>query len=254
MKALLHVHSSYSYDAEPTLEQLCAWGESRELDFIFLSEHSNDFDHDKMKRFVAHCDALEGRACRLVPGLEFPVEGGFHLLGYNLRAFAPLTKPASVVDFIRGEGGIAVLAHPARYRGRWPEPEVLEALDGIEVWNARYDGRFLPSGTLLRQALRTRSARGRMLLLAGQDLHALTSHRLLLTSRAERETFEEFLAGLRSGNVRVGASPLTLHGGGAPTSGLALRVLSVLHAAYRGARGVRDRMLRDPEGSTGARS
>src|SRR5262245_50531957 len=149
MKALLHVHSNYSYDGQPTLEALAAWGASRQLDAIFLTEHTNDFDSNKMQKFVRHCEDLAKEPCRLVPGLEFPVRGGFHLLGLSLRVFEPVVEPLAAVRFIHEQGGLAVLAHPARYKGTWPDAAMLAELDGIEVWNARYDGRFVPSERVL---------------------------------------------------------------------------------------------------------
>jgi hypothetical protein len=51
-------------------------------------------------------------------------------------------------------GGLAVLAHPGRAAYHCP-PALCVALDGIEIWNAAYDGRFVPppaSFRLLQEA------------------------------------------------------------------------------------------------------
>lgn len=240
MKALLHVHSSYSYDGVPSLEDLSEWGASRGLDLLFLTEHTNDFDAGKMDRLVQHCDALSERRCRLVPGLEFAVRGGFHLLGYNVRRFEPIVDPVAASAFIRDQGGVAVLAHPSRYGGAWPERSAIEALDGIEVWNVRYDGRFLPPGRLVSRVAHERLARRPLLLFGGQDLHETTSRRLVTTTSEAGGGVGGFVDALRSGDVRFGAAPFRLDArNGAPSR--RLRMLGAAHAIYRAARRVRHR-------------
>lgn len=240
MRALLHVHSNYSYDGEGSLEELAAWGATRGLDAIFLSEHTNDFDSVKMGRFVAHCDRLATTGCRLVPGLELPVRGGFHLLGYNVRAFEPILDPAQAARFIREQGGLAVLAHPARYAGSWPGEDALAEMDGIEAWNARYDGRFIPSGALLREIARRAPAGGALRVFGGQDLHALTPNRLVCTD-SKAASLAELLAALRSGETTFGAAPFRYCSSGAhPLVGRI--AATALHATYRRARAMRTRL------------
>ena len=249
MKALLHVHSNHSYDGVASLASLAEWGETRGLDAIFLSEHTNDFDAAKMGRFVAECDALADRRCRLVPGLEFSVAGGFHILGYSLREFLPRTNPADVVEFIHDRGGIAVLAHPARYRGKWPAATVLERMDGIEAWNARYDGRFVPSGAVLAACGARLPGLGRPVLFGGQDLHELTSHRLVVTSVPRTDDLPTLLLRLRDGDSTFGAGLARLKSRERPAR-IVVSMASVLHTAYRGARRFRRSVGPRPASST----
>ena len=235
MKALLHAHSRYSYDGVRTVGELAEWGASRGLDFVFLTEHTNDFDDAKMKRLVAECDACSDRACRVIPGLEFSVQGGFHLLGLNVRRFTPLIELASAARFIREQGGIAILAHPARYGARWPQEEAIAQLDGIEAWNARYDGRFLPPGRLVEHGLRQKCASGAGLLFGGQDLHDTTHHRVVITTVGGEGGLDAFLFALRSGDSRFGAGPFSI----ASRTGMhpvLRRTFGAFHAAYRIAR------------------
>ncbi len=242
MKALLHAHSRFSYDGVRSVEELAAWGEGRGLDFLFLTEHTNDFDEAKMNRLVRECDALGDRKCRVIPGLEFSVQGGFHVLGLNLRRFEPLIDLTAAARFIRAQGGIAVLAHPARYAGRWPQAAAIAQLDGIEVWNARYDGRFIPPGHLVDKALRHECVSGRGLLFGGQDLHDTTEHRVVTTSVSGNEGLEAFLLALRSGAASFGAAPFRISSktGMRP---VLRRAYGAFHAAYRVARRARKRLF-----------
>ncbi len=242
MRALLHAHSSFSYDGEPTLSELSQWGARRGLDFIFLTEHTNDFDEAKMQRYVEACGAIPDGRCRIVPGLEFAIRGGFHLLGFNVQRWRHLVEPMDAVKFIQEQGGLAVLAHPARYRGRWPEPAVLDALDGIEAWNARYDGRFLPSGRLLEQGRTLCEQHPGTVLFGGQDLHRTSDHRLVMTEVAGEHDVAGFVAKMRDGQFRFGARGMRFESrsgeGSFPPS-----ILAWVHGTYRAARSLRDRVL-----------
>jgi hypothetical protein len=243
MKVLLHVHSSYSYDGVPTLGELVAWGEGRGLDLIFVTEHANDFDRSKMERFVRDCDAVSGARCRLVPGLEFPLAGGFHLLGFAVRRFVPSTDPRTVVSFIKEQAGIAVLAHPARYKGAWLPDEAMSELDGIEAWNATYDGRFLPSGAILSSCGRERRRFPHLMLFGGQDLHKLRSGRLITTELPAVDGVEAAVAALRKGQGAFGSGPWRI-GARSPLSSGLLHVTGIGHSGYRFLRRVRDRLTR----------
>jgi len=248
VKALLHVHSRFSYDGENTLEDLSAWGRGRGLDAILLSEHVNGFDEAKMRALVDGCEALRGRGAELVPGLEFAVRGGFHLLGYGIAHYRALTDPAEAVRFIRDQGGLAVLAHPGRYRGRWPADDVVDALDGVEAWNARYDGRFMPSGALLGESARWRRNGSGPRLYGGQDLHAVAAHRLVVTEAAGARTAAELVNRLRSGTAEFGNGTFRVAMDPPVRSGLfALSLLA--HPLYRWARSIRDRITPSGEAS-----
>jgi len=237
MKALLHAHSNYSYDGEPPLEDLAAWGASRGLSAVLLSEHTNDFDREKMSRFVAHCDALAGKQCRLVPGLEFAVRGGFHLLGFSIRAFEPIVDPVAAVRFIHEQGGLAVLAHPARYRGVWPDDAMLALLDGIEVWNARYDGRFVPSERVFAASEAVIARQPHLARYCGQDLHSTHSLRLVVVE-ASAANVDELVGKLRTGEATLGATNARFSMRG-PLALPARLVSRVVHPAYRAALALR---------------
>ena len=246
MRALLHVHSNYSYDGEPSLEKLAAWGASRGLGAILLSEHTNDFDRAKMSRFVAHCDALAGEPCRLVPGLEFPVRGGFHLLGFSIRTFEPIVDPVAAVRFIRDQGGLAVLAHPARYKGVWPDDAMLAELDGIEVWNARYDGRFVPSERVLAASEAVIKRQPHLARYCGQDLHATHSHRMVVV-KAQAADADELVGKLRIGEATLGAATARFAMRG-PLAFPARLMAGVVHPVYRAALALRA-IVRNADGS-----
>lgn len=236
MRALVHVHSTYSYDGESSLAEIADWSTRRGIQRVFLTEHTNDFGGDKMRRFVSECAALSGPGFRLVPGLEFPVRGGFHILGLGVTDYRPLVEGPDVARFVRDCGGVSVLAHPARYAGRWPEPETTTLLDAVEAWNARYDGRFLPSGRVFASLARLGRRNSDLRFLGGQDLHRVSGHRLVTV---ECDDGADDPRVLLAHGVTFGVG-LQRFSGSAPPGILAIALHRVAHAAYQMLRTTRD--------------
>lgn len=172
---IVHVHSDCSYDGKHSLEALVQEAKRRGYRFLGMSEHSDTLDPEKVKEFVANCDRLSSSDCLVMPGIEFTCEGNLHLLGFGVRDWCSSTDPVEVSRFIHAQGGIAVVAHPRRYDYRIPSGLVPE-LDGIEVWNAAYDGRFIPDTSSLKLLLELRNTKPNLLGFGGQDLHRLTTH------------------------------------------------------------------------------
>jgi hypothetical protein len=241
MRGLLHAHSDFSYDGQASLQELASWGSQRGLDCILLSEHANDFTPEKMRRYVAEVEGLAHDGCRLVPGLEFAVRGGFHIIGFNIRHWEHRVEPLDVVRLIREQGGLAVLAHPARYAGRWPDDATLAQLQGIEVWNARYDGRFLPSGDVLDAATAITRRFDKLQFFGGQDIHLTSPNRLVVTDVAAARGIEEFLQGLADGVSTFGAGGLRFPARPRARP-LSLALLKCGHLSYTLARRLRDRI------------
>jgi hypothetical protein len=140
----------------------------------------------------------------------------------------------------REQGGIAVLAHPSRYGGRWPADDVLRELHGIEVWNARYDGRFVPPGPVIESARAVCSRFANLRFFGGQDLHAASSQRLVSSHAADGAGVPGLIAALARGEATFGAPGFRLPSrpeASARSAGL----LKLGHRCYLAARRLRDR-------------
>jgi len=66
-----------------------------------------------------------------------------HILAIGIKEFILESDLIKLIDEIHKKGGIAVLAHAVIYK-KIPY-EKLKNIDGVEVWNTRYEGRFSPS-------------------------------------------------------------------------------------------------------------
>jgi hypothetical protein len=203
LSGILHVHSRFSYDGEHSLDEIAAFGRRRGYGFICMSEHSDTLDAPSMDAYVAECARVTTDGCVVIPGVEFSLDTGLHLLGLGIRRFTPAREAHHVAQFIRDEGGVAVVAHPARYCYAVPE-ELAASISGIEVWNGGYDGRFVPDHRILRLWQRLKTRNPLLLAFGGPDLHRLTGHshvKVFLACGAL--TRDEVMRALREGRFVV---------------------------------------------------
>lgn len=177
---VIHVHSDYSHDGRDSLERIREFALERDLSFVGLTDHAEDFDGPTFARFVEHCAALSDRSVTLVPGLEFRFEGykGLHLLALGLGSWIEPRTPEEWASTAPKVARFTVLAHPVLTRYQVPDA-VLAAIDAVEVWNAAYNTRFLPDASAIRLLHSVRRSRPEVVGTAGLDQH---------DSRNDRET------------------------------------------------------------------
>jgi len=175
LKGLIHVHSNYSYDGQHSIHEIAQLGRERGYSFIGMTEHSDTLDKEKVALYVEECRKVSSPECLIIPGIEFSCDNNLHLIGLGVRHYTDSKNPLEVSAFIQQEGGVAIIAHPKRYNYHIPS-ELAAALDGIEVWNACYDGRFVPNDRSLNLLKNFRKRKGSLLAFGGQDLHRITNH------------------------------------------------------------------------------
>jgi predicted metal-dependent phosphoesterase TrpH len=143
VRGLFHLHTVSSRDATLTYEAYADFARENGLSFLVFSEHRDKMFTDDVQESVEACEALSTPDLLLVPGQEQEtVEPRFyHIIGAGVRRPLGAQDPLESIAEIRRLGGISILAHPARYRRHPPGPEIYRAIDGIEGWNLRYDGR-----------------------------------------------------------------------------------------------------------------
>jgi hypothetical protein len=206
-RGVLHVHTIFS-DGEEPLEALTETFKSFGLSFAAVSDHAEVFDETQMDRYIALCDSLSNDTFLVIPGLEFALRGrGMHILAYGITRRVRFTSMEQLVDGIHEQGGLAVQAHPpagsinmiGSIRGK---------LDGIEVWNARYDGIYAPRADSFQLLRRVRRQNLKASAYCGIDLHKKSQTQNLIYAELDTETLTRVsvLDSLRSG-------AFTTHGG-----------------------------------------
>ena len=210
LTGILHVHSTYSYDGEHSLEEIAAFAGRRGYRFVGMAEHSDTLDDASVAAFVADCARVSSSNCLIIPGIEFTCRNKLHLLGFGVRSFTGSRDPLQVAGFIRRSGGIAVVAHPIRYGYSLPE-NLSGSVDGIEVWNAAYDGRFVPNDRSMRLVRSIRREHRSCLAFGGQDLHRLQDHRSVeITVDCDRLESAAVLDAIRRGDFIISNPYFTL--------------------------------------------
>ena len=240
---ILHVHSNLSYDGRNTLAEIASLARRRGYRFVGMSEHSDTFEPQKMAYLVAECGRLSDASLLMVPGLEFTCDNRLHLLALGIEQYTDATNPALVARFVKEQGGVVVLSHPSRYG--YQIPSGLEMLlDGIEVWNAGYDGRFLPNDRSIRlwEALHARNTSLRAF--GSQDLHAIENHRhVMVNVQCEELTRDSILKSLSEGSFVISNSFIRLRSTSSP-GWVKLHAIGAARRAYLTTRALRDRLAR----------
>jgi len=214
MRGVLHVHSIFS-DGEERLERIVQTFSDAGMNFIAVSDHAEVFDEQRMQEYVAVCDALSSANFLVIPGLEFALKGGsIHILGYGITRRVRAPNMDQLVDGIHEAGGIAVLAHPPRGSINMVST-ITGKLDGVEIWNSRYDGTLTPRAGSIQLLRRIRSSNLNAAAFCGVDLHQIAQARkpiyvdVKTESLARREIIHALRAGsftLRGGNLVIPAS------------------------------------------------
>jgi len=186
MKGVLHVHSVFS-DGEESLDRLVETLRQAGMSFAAVSDHAEGFDDRQMEDYVRICEALSTESFLVIPGLEFALYGGeLHILGYGITRRIRFVGMEDLVDRIHDSGGIAVLAHPPLGSINMIGP-IRGKLDGIEVWNGRYDGTRAPRAGSFQLLRRIRMRNAKAAAYCGVDLHKIGQIRKAVYAEVEVE-------------------------------------------------------------------
>jgi len=231
VKGILHVHSRHSFDGQHSLEEIAEFARGKGYGFVCVTEHSDTLTEQLTREMVAHCHAVSTPDCLILPGIEFTCDNNLHVLGLGIEKWTPEKRPYEVATFIREHGGIGVVAHPRRYKYDIP-PELRSVVQGIEIWNAGYDGRFVPNKRSLHLLMRWRNDNPALWAYGGQDLHSITDKwHVEVTVDCDRLEKACVLRALRDGNFVV-ENPLFSVKAQILPGPMALLHLSMLGACY----------------------
>jgi hypothetical protein len=198
---VIHVHSSYSHDCFDSPEQLRGFALERGIAFVGLTDHAEDFAPERFDEYVRHCRAVSDADVTLLPGLEFRFEGfpGMHLLALGLTQWIAPQTPSEFIAQTRRVAKCTIAAHPVLASYRLP-PEVVAAIDAVEVWNASYNTRYLPDPRAIRLLREIRKSRPEVVGTAGLDQHDCHNDRQtrVIVDNGESDP----LAALKAGRFR----------------------------------------------------
>ena len=155
----LHIHTTCS-DGWVKPEKISSLAKKKGLDIVAVADHNSIEGGIRAKQASGKDHAF------VIPGIEVSVRGGDHVLGFFVEQMINSRKLEEVIEEIRGQGGIAVWAHPVHYpilaklrrrQPRMPKKDELYLFDAIEVYI-----RWTPDGGGLSASGSSRSADGRL--------------------------------------------------------------------------------------------
>jgi hypothetical protein len=221
-RGLFHVHTTHSFDGESSVGELVNFCKENRFDFVCVTDHADLMDEESVRRFGRDCDAHSGNGVKIIPGLEyaFPQDEGVHLLCVGIRQPVREKRIGRAVDEVRRMGGLSIVAHPSRNGYRIPE-EIVSAIDGIEVWNAAYDSRFLPDTGSLELWMSVRKRNPGVMAYTGQDMHNIRGFReVYLELHRELPSGEyDLIEQLREGCFRGKGRYTSVRAGAVPSTG-----------------------------------
>lgn len=142
-RAVLHVHSNWSYDGQWPLERIARFYGAFGIDAVMMTEHDTGFVPSRFAEYRAACASASTQRCRLIPGIEYSCpENDIHILTWGLTDFLAEHRPImETLGAVKERGGVAVFAHPVR-RAAWRsfQPKWVPLLSAIELWNRKSDG------------------------------------------------------------------------------------------------------------------
>jgi len=134
MKYDLHIHTYNSACSVLRSETILKVAKKVGLDGIAIT------DHDTIKGGVGVSKANKDRDFDVIPGIEVYTDRG-HVLGFYVNEEIRSREFFGVVDEIKKQGGIVVIAHPFRLmpmlRSKFKGVDVKKYLDAVECYNGR---------------------------------------------------------------------------------------------------------------------
>lgn len=182
---VVHIHSHYSHDGHGTIGDMGATLKASGIDFCILTDHFEDFDDDKFRRYVAEIESVNRlQKTVFVPAIEAEFEG-FHVIFFPVSEYAEIRTIVDRRDF-RDSSLVKILAHPSKH----PLADVVTFLrrhrvDGVEIWNQQADSRYLPPAQCFVDLMALLPG-DKPAIVFGSDIHNFAKHsvsNLLLIER-----------------------------------------------------------------------
>lgn len=164
------MHTSLSHDGKLSLAQLKSFLQGRGYQFICVTDHSPDVSPEQWEMFKQECRGLTDSDFIIVPSIEYTCTDRIDIMGIGLETITNEIDPGIVIEHIHKDNGLAILCHPTKLDYTF-ERDWVQHLDGVELWNVGYDGKFLPQRKSIQVFRRLRRWKQDMLGFFGIDLH-----------------------------------------------------------------------------------
>jgi predicted metal-dependent phosphoesterase TrpH len=143
-KVAAHVHSTWSYDGEWSLEDIARVFTRFGYDAVLMAEHDPGFDEARWQEYRLACEAASTSAIRLIPGIEYQdPDNVVHTIvwGENVPFLGSKRSTLETLRAASEHETATLMAHPWRRKAieRF-EPQWAPLLSATEIWNRKSDG------------------------------------------------------------------------------------------------------------------
>jgi predicted metal-dependent phosphoesterase TrpH len=209
---IIHAHSSYSYDAKMSLAEIKALCQKNNIRFVCMTEHTDELTKERAEEFIRECDALSDESFCFIPGFEVPF-GHAHVLMIGARNFYGnyARTPEELRAWTHG-APFVVLAHPVRNAFQVSDV-LLKEIDGLEVWNQQYEGKYVPRSRSLVLFEELREKKPTLVAAGGVDFHRAPHFGApLITLNVPSLTEDSVIEKLKMGAFRVHSEKASFYG------------------------------------------
>lgn len=195
-----HLHTKYS-DGDLDLPEIKKLLLKQGASFAFISEHEEFFNVQKYEALVKECRVLSDDQFLFIPGLEIAVSKN-HILVLGAWQYHKTDNNVNLLKAYKADDCLLIWAHP--HRGHYQiKDDVLNLMDGMEIWNSSYDTKYFPRHSSLSYA--KRNLRTDWLLISGLDFHRashLPGPKMFLS--VNDLSYEEIIKKIKSGEYQIG--------------------------------------------------
>lgn len=203
IKGIIHCHSTYSYDGKESLVNLKQFLIERGIRFCALTEHTDFLTKESAAEMVLEAKALSDENFVFIPGFEVPYKDA-HILMIGSEEFLGQKSDRELLKEWSKKSRLTVLAHPVRNKFEVDEV-MLEAIQGIEVWNQQYEGKIVPRPKSLKLLQALKYKKLELLATGGTDFHRQEHFGApIYELEVDRLTAEEILSKLTTGKYKFG--------------------------------------------------
>lgn len=208
IRGYIHLHSRHSYDGKFTLAEIKQKCLELDLNFAVMTEHTDKMNEEDVNRASKDCTVSSDAEFVFIPGFELPYKNCHILLIGILNVDLNLT-PIETIRAAKNRGAWIVLAHPHRNKFK-VDAELMELLDGIEVWNQQYDGKYYPRFKSIKLFEKNIKKRQSLLAVAGLDMHRASHFGGPTVEMNAELTLESILENLKQGKYEIRSSGISL--------------------------------------------
>lgn len=204
IKGILHVHTVFSHDGKIGIKELRERATKRNISFIILADHAETLlERKNTGKFFQEMGNYDCPPF-VISGIEYPCSPRVHLLAIGIKGIIENYKdPFHLIENTHREDGLVIWAH-YDFKLRREDREILSKVDGVEIWNRKYDGKtsFLPYKGKVFNKIRNRY-NNNLKMYNGADLHSFSSWSNLFVMMREVSSPAEIMKNLRAGDFEM---------------------------------------------------